>query len=130
MKRIETANNTVQSTDRKFLRAFSSVLLVLSLGLGSGLLSGCVAVPALMLTSATVTAAGVATEGERFVQMTFPEGEGSCAVAENDKDARDRPAEACQPKGTLQGQGEPGVHELPKEGNHSSADPNEPESVG
>ena len=94
MKRFESANDTVRSRDGRFLSAFSSLLLVLSLGLGSSLLSGCLAIPAVMVTSATVTAAGVATESERLVKMTFPEGEGSCAVAENDKEVGAPPAEA------------------------------------
>jgi hypothetical protein len=56
----------------KSIDSLSIVLLALSLGLGSTLSTGCVAVPAVMLTSATVTTAALVTEGERLVETPEP----------------------------------------------------------
>ena len=63
------------------MKRFNTLLLALSLGLGSVVSAGCVAAPAIMLTSAAVTAVAVVSEGERLVQ--YPDA-GTTAFVQND----------------------------------------------
>jgi CBS-domain-containing membrane protein len=60
--------NRVRPQGGRLLRAFSSILLALSLGLGSVLFTGCLAAPAVILTSAAVTTAALVSESEQIVQ--------------------------------------------------------------
>ena len=69
------------------------ILLALALGFGSVLSSGCLAVPAVMLTSAAVTTAALVAEGERFVQ--YPDA-GTSAIVQNDKDGDTTCRQTCQ----------------------------------
>jgi hypothetical protein len=68
-------------------------LLALSLGVGSSLSTGCVAAPAVMVTSAAVTAAALVSEGERAVQ--YPDA-GSSAFVRNDKGEESTCKQTCQ----------------------------------
>ena len=77
----------------RILHAFPTILLIMSLGLGSVVSGGCVAAPAVMLTSAAVTAAALVSEGERLVQ--YPEA-GSSAFVENDTDRESACRQTCQ----------------------------------
>jgi len=82
MRQHTTLNrNTDRPRIGRLLHAFPSILLVISLGLGSAVSGGCVAVPAVMLTTAAVTGAALVSEGERLVQ--YPDA-GSSVFVEND----------------------------------------------
>ncbi len=71
-------DSSVRPRGEKYLSAFPNVLLALSLGLGSVVSGGCVAIPAVMVTSAAVTAVAVVSEGERLVR--YPDTENSAIV--------------------------------------------------
>ena len=75
------------------MKSFKYILLALSLGLGSVLSSGCLAVPAVMLTSAAVTAAALVSEGERLVQ--YPDA-GSSAIVQHDTGEETACRQTCQ----------------------------------
>lgn len=94
MKQLKYVQNiSVRPRSGNYVRIFSAVLLALSLGLGSVLSSGCVAVPAVMLTSAAVTAAALVSEGERFVQ--YPDA-GSSAIVQHDTGEETACKQTCQ----------------------------------
>jgi len=76
------------------MKQLKYILLALSLGLGSVVSSGCVAVPAVMMTSAAVTAAALLSEGERLVQ--YPDAGGS-AFVQNETDVESACRQTCQP---------------------------------
>ena len=75
------------------MKSFKYILLALSLGLGSVLSSGCLAVPAVMLTSAAVTTAALVSEGERLVQ--YPDA-GTSAIVQNEPDGESACRQTCQ----------------------------------
>lgn len=94
MKRLKYIQDiTVRPRSRNHISIFSAVLLTLSLGLGSVLSSGCVAIPAVMLTTTAVTAGALLSEGERLVQ--YPDG-GSSAIVRNDSDGESACRQTCQ----------------------------------
>ncbi len=94
MKQYQTLHrNMVRPHGGRLLLAFQTILLVLSLGLGSAVSGGCVAVPAVMLTSTAVTAAALVSEGERLVQ--YPDA-GSSAIVQNDTDGESACRKTCQ----------------------------------
>ena len=86
-------NISVRPWSGNYVRIFSVLLLTLSLGLGSVLSSGCVAVPAVMFTSAAVTAAALVSEGERFVQ--YPDA-GNSAIVQHDTGEESTCKQTCQ----------------------------------
>lgn len=93
MRQLESIQNIsapLRAANR--LRAFSAVLLALSLGMGSVLSGGCVAVPAVMVTSATLTTAAVVTEGERLARAPDEESSGT---VQNDTDGELACGEKC-----------------------------------
>ncbi len=93
MKRLKHIQDiSVRPRSGNYVSIFSTVLLALSLGLGSVLSSGCMAVPAVVLTSATVTAVGLVSEGERLVQ--YPD-TGSSAIVQNETDDESACGENC-----------------------------------
>ena len=75
------------------MKQFKYTLLALSLSLGSFVSGGCLAVPAVMLTSAAVTAVAVVSEGERLV--LYPDA-GNSAIVRNDTDAESACSQTCQ----------------------------------
>lgn len=94
MKRLKnTQNSSVRPRSGKYVNVFSAVLLALSLGLGSAVSGGCVAIPAVMLTSTAVTTAALLSEGERLVQ--YPDA-GSSAIVHNDTDGESACKKTCQ----------------------------------
>lgn len=95
MKQHQTLHrNTVRPKGDRLLHAFPSILLVMSLGLGSAVSGGCVAVPAVMLTTAAVTGAALVSEGERLV--LYPDA-GSSVFVENDTSEESTCRQTCQP---------------------------------
>ena len=94
MKRLKNIQSiSVRPRSGKYVNVFSAVLLALSLGLGSLVSGGCLAAPAVMLTSAAVTAAALVSEGERLV--LYPDA-GSTAFVENDTDGESACRQTCQ----------------------------------
>lgn len=94
MKQHQTVDrNMVHPQGGGILRAFPSLLLILSLALGSVVSGGCLAVPAVMLTSAAVTAAALVSEGERLV--LYPDAE-STAIVRNETDEESTCKQTCQ----------------------------------
>lgn len=75
------------------MKRFNYMLLALSLALGSVVSAGCVAAPAIMLTSAAVTAVAVVSEGERLVQ--YPDA-GTSAFVQNDTGEEPVCRQTCQ----------------------------------
>lgn len=75
------------------MKRINYVLLALSLGVGSIVLVGCMAVPAVMLTSAAVTAVAVVSESERLV--LYPDA-GSSAIVQNDTDGESACSRTCK----------------------------------
>ncbi len=69
------------------------MLTILTVGLASIVSGGCVAIPAVMLTTAAVTGAALVSEGERLVQ--YPDA-GSSAIVQNDTDGESACRQACQ----------------------------------
>jgi hypothetical protein len=92
-RRRNTKNSSVRPRSGKYVNVFSAVLLALSLGLGSAVSGGCVAVPAVMLTTAAVTGAALVSEGERLVQ--YPDA-GSSVFVENDTAGESTCRQTCQ----------------------------------
>ena len=88
------------------MKSFKYILLALSLGLGSVLSSGCLAVPAVMLTSAAVTTAALVAEGERFVQ--YPDA-GTSAIVQNEPDGEAACRQTCQRPETEMEEDQPGA---------------------
>ena len=86
-------NISLRPRSGNYVRIFSVLLLALSLGLGSVLSSGCLAVPAVMFTSAAVTAAALVSEGERFVQ--YPDA-GNSAIVQHDTGEESTCKQTCQ----------------------------------
>jgi len=75
------------------MKQLKYILLALSLGLGSIVSGGCLAAPAVMLTSAAVTAVAVVSEGERLV--LYPDA-GNSAIVQNDTDGESACGQTCQ----------------------------------
>jgi hypothetical protein len=118
--------NTVRPRGGRLLHTFPSILLVLSLGLGSFVSSGCVAIPAVMMTSAAVTAVAVVSEGEKLVQN--PDTESSMVAHETEADSR-RGASCHRPE-ALPEETSSGTRSQHEARNHSAADLNEPRGGG
>ena len=119
--------NTVRSRGGRLLHIVPSILLVFSLGLGSFVSGGCVAVPAVMLTSATVTAVAVVSEGEKLIQN--PETE-SAVMVRNDTGSDLRQGKACHRQGALLEEDISGTHTRQEARDHCAADLTEPEAMG
>lgn len=109
------------------LHTFPSVLLVLSLGIGSFLSGGCVAVPTVMMTSAAVTASAVLSEGEKLVQNTDTE---SSMMVRNDTADNTRRGKACRRQGGLLEEDPSGTSARQEARDHCAADLNEPGATG
>jgi hypothetical protein len=96
-------NVSVGPRSGNYVSIFSALFLALSLGLGSVLSSGCVAAPAVVLTSAAVSVAALVSEGERAVQ--YPDGSsvivqhdtGEESVCKQTCERRESPLEDDQP---------------------------------
>jgi hypothetical protein len=88
------------------MKQLKYTFLALCLGLGSIASSGCVAAPAIMLTSAAVTAVAVVSEGERLVQ--YPDA-GTSAIVQNDTDRESACRQTCQHNEPPQEEDQPGV---------------------
>jgi len=128
MKRHKTLNHyTVRLQGDKLLHTFPSIMLVLSLGLGSFVSGGCVAIPAVMLTSATVTAVGVVAEGEKLIQNTDTE---SSIMVRNDTNSDPYQGMACHTQGALLEEDPSGTHARQKAQDHCDADLAEPKAMG
>jgi len=126
MKRRRTYNNIARPQGGKYLSAFPNVLLALSLGLGSVVSGGCVAIPAMMVTSAAVTAAAVVSEGERLIR--HPDAQSSIIVR-NGTDGDSFRREACQRHEALPEEDQPGVQERHETRDSCPADRHEPETL-
>jgi len=87
-----------QERRKKLVNGYLSILTILALGLGSIMSAGCLAAPAVVLTSAAVTATALVTEGERAIQN--PEMEGSY-IARSKTDADSASVRQCAPSTTL-----------------------------
>jgi hypothetical protein len=99
MKRLTISHaHTGQERRKRFLNGHLSILLIFALGLGSIVSAGCLAAPAVVLTSAAVTAAALVTEGEKAIQN--PEMEGSY-IARSEADAGPDSIRKCAPRTTL-----------------------------
>ena len=99
MKRNHISHrHTGQERRKKLVNGYLSILAILALGLGSIVSTGCLAAPAVVLTSAAVTATALVTEGERAIQN--PEMEGSY-IAGSKTDADSAPVRQCAPSTTL-----------------------------
>ena len=99
-------DSSVRPRGGKYLSVFPNVLLALSLGLGSVVSGGCVAIPAVMVTSAAVTAAAVVSEGERLVRHPDTE---SSAIVRNETDGDCFSGETCQGHEALPEGDQPGA---------------------
>jgi len=107
MKQHLTPNREIVRTQGgRLLHAFSSILLALSLGLGSVVFTGCLAAPAVILTSATVTTAALVSEGERAVQ--YPD-VGDTAIVKHDTDGQTACRQTCQRHEASPEEDQPGV---------------------
>lgn len=94
MKRRERSHhNTGHKRGWRWLKGSLSMLTILTVGLGSVVSGGCLAVPAVMFTTAAVTAVAVVSEGERLVQ--YPDA-GSSAIVQNDTDGESACRQTCQ----------------------------------
>jgi hypothetical protein len=94
MKQLKTLyRNMDRPQVGRLLHAFPTILLIMSLGLGSVVSGGCLAVPAVMFTTAAVTAVAVVSEGERLVQ--YPDA-GSSAIVQNETDPESACKQMCQ----------------------------------
>jgi hypothetical protein len=89
---------TGQERRKRFPNRYLSILTILALGLGSLVSAGCLAAPAIVLTSAAVTATALVSEGERAIQN--PEMEGSY-IARSETDAGPGSVRQCEPRKTL-----------------------------
>jgi len=98
--------NRVRPQSGRLLRAFSSILLALSLGLGSVVFTGCLAAPAVILTSAAVTTGALVSEGERAVQ--YPD-VGDTAIVKHDTDGQTACRQTCQRHEASPEEDQPGV---------------------
>jgi hypothetical protein len=87
-----------QERRKRFMNGYLSILTIFALGLGSIVSAGCMAAPAVVFTSAAITATALVTEGEKAIQR--PEMEGSY-IARSDTDAGSGSATKCAPRGTL-----------------------------
>jgi hypothetical protein len=95
MKKFNISHpRTGQEGRKKSLNRCLSILTILALALGSLVSAGCLAAPAIMLTSAAVTATALVTEGERAIQN--PEMEGSY-IARSETDAGPGSVKKCEP---------------------------------
>ena len=119
-------NNPVFPWGGRYLSAFPNILLALSLGLGSVVSAGCVAIPAVMVTSAAVTAAAVVSEGERLIR--HPDAQSSIIVR-NGTDGDSFSREACQRHEALPEEDQPGVQERHEMRDSCLADRHEPETL-
>ncbi len=125
MKRNEAvALKMVDTWADPLLYTFPAILLVLSLVIGSFLSAGCVAVPAVMMTSATVTAAAVVSEGEKLIQNSDTE---SSITARNETAGYTRGEKACHRQGASLEEDRFGADAQKAAKNHCSAGMNEPE---
>jgi hypothetical protein len=91
--------NTGHERSRKLFKGYLSILTVLALGLGSVLSAGCLAAPAVLLTSAAVTATALVAEGEKTIQS--PQMEGSYIVRSETDSNSGPPLRQCAPNTTL-----------------------------
>ena len=127
MKRRETSHHhTDHKSGWKSFNGPLSVLTILTVGLGSMVSGGCVAIPAVMLTSAAVTAAAVVSEGERLVQYQDTE---SSVIVRNETDGDCFSGETCQRHGALPEGDQPGVKERQEARDGCPADRHEPETL-
>ena len=128
MKRHATSRyKTVRPRGLRLLHTFPSILLVVSLGLGSFATNGCVAIPAVMMTSAAVTAAAVVSEGEKLVQN--PDTESSLMVRNETADNTSW-GKTCKRQGALLEEDQRAEHAQQAARNHCSAGLHEPDAVG
>ena len=86
------------SRGRGFLSRHRNVLVGLCLALGALTSGGCAVAPALMLTTAAVSAVAVATEGERLILNVH---EPDSIIVKNDTDIYAGPGEGYSRQGTL-----------------------------
>ena len=95
MKRRERSHpDTGHERGWKWLKGSLSMLTILTVGLASIMSGGCVAVPAVMLTTAAVTGAALVSEGERLAHC--PDA-GSSVFVENDTAGESTCRQTCQP---------------------------------
>jgi len=100
--------NTGQERRKKRLNGYLSILTLFALALGSTLSAGCLAAPAVVLTSAAVTATALVSEGEKAIQN--PQMEGSY-IARSEADANPGSARQCAPTTPLREEGQIGAKE-------------------
>jgi len=99
MKRLNISHaHTGQERRKRFLNGYLNTLTILALGLGSMVSAGCLAAPAVVLTSAAITATALVTEGEKAIQN--PEMEGSY-IARSETDAGPGAAGKCESRSSL-----------------------------
>ena len=99
MKRLNISHAHMgQERRKRFSNGYLSIRTILALGLASIVSAGCLAAPAVVLTSAAITATALITEGEKAIQN--PEMEGSY-VARSEAAAGAGSATKCAPRNTL-----------------------------
>jgi len=120
MKRFNISHaHTGQERRKRFPNGYLSILTILTLALASIVSAGCLAAPAVVLTTAAVTAAALVTEGEKAIQN--PEMENSyIARSEADDDAGS--ATKCAPTTTLSEEDLIGAKEHNERWNQCAAD--------
>jgi hypothetical protein len=88
-------DHTARRLGRSRLNTPFALLTVLTLASGALVTGGCVAVPALLVSSAAITAAAVVSEGERLVQ--YPDA-GNTAFVRNESNEESVCTQTCQPQ--------------------------------
>ena len=109
-----------------FLHSSRFYLLPFVLGVGSIVSAGCVAAPAVMITSAAVTAAAVAVEGEKVVHTPDTQ---SSAIAKNEADVAAGHGKGCLRKGPLPEEDQTDAHERQEARNDCSAGRQQKETI-
>ena len=108
-----------QARRKRLLNGHLSILTILALGLGSIASAGCLAAPAVVLTSAAITATALVTEGEKAIQN--PQIENSY-IARSETDAGPGSARKCEPRRTLSEEDRVGAKEHREGWNQCAAD--------
>jgi len=120
MKQLNISHaHTGQERRKRFPNGYLSIPTILALGLASIVSAGCLAAPAVVLTSAAITATALVTEGEKAIQN--PEMEGSY-IARSEADAGAGSATKCAPTNTLSEEDRIGAKEHHEGWNQCAAD--------
>ena len=120
MKRLNISHaNKGQERRKRFPNGYLSIPTILALGLASIVSAGCLAAPAVVLTSAAITASALITEGEKAIQN--PQMENSY-IARSEADAGAGPTRKCAPRTTVSEEDRIGAKEHHEGWNQCAAD--------